>query len=211
MTKLLDKVIVGILALFIIGVLVLSYINYEPIEPEETLFPITNAVALAQFQAEYIDIDFPCEGVETDENGIVVLKYEWMSSLEYNSEINEYGYYGSAMQTNTGEEILLTGFAHFAECRTIEEWYDAEQTQPKSGHVYYSYMFDPNNGFTYQLTCNYPKFPDVCPKDENGDFVWIGFGNLEGNPDYETYIALEIIPSVNAGLQPLDAGTEVFY
>ena len=77
---------------FLVAVVILTFIAITGQDKEESIFPITEAVALEQFQVEYIDIDFPCEGEELDENGTVVLEYEWASSLDYNAGINEYGY-----------------------------------------------------------------------------------------------------------------------
>ena len=61
---------------------------------------------------------------------------------------------------------------------------------PVSGHFAWRVIVDPNNHWIQELTCSYEEFPELCPKDETGEYVWIRNSILD-NPDGEAYNALD--------------------
>lgn len=157
-----------------------------PVEDESPLdrfLPVNTETKAMGFTYEIMD--FPCEGNSPDGYPL-----SFRTSIPYDQELNKYGYYGNTATTLLDGVPTVIGFSSLVECLTTEEWYDEEKTKPKSGHVVFQFMFDPNNGFIQQLQCDYTKYPDYCPKDEDGDYIFIPYSGNTENPDYETYKAL---------------------
>ena len=151
--------------------------------PLTEFLPVNTEARMVGFTNELIG--FPCEGLSPD--GFPLTE---QSTLIFESVADEYGYFGARGTTLLDGVPKIVQYTELVECRTTEEWYDVEQTKPKSGHMVFQLMFDPNNGWIQQQQCDYFKYPAHCPKDDNGNFVFIGRQSPLDNPDSETYQTL---------------------
>jgi hypothetical protein len=142
------------------------------LEPEETgPTPIKTAAEAQQFSNDLLG--FECTG----EN------MRFTTTIQEDATKNEYGYYGNpGWRVLEGEEKIVT-FISFAECL------DTNNQQEQK--TIYQLMFNPNNHWILQQTCDYINYPDQCPKDENGDYIWIGVRDTLNDPDTETYQTIQ--------------------
>ena len=146
----------------------------EPCEvcPEEPSFePLKTSFEVRDFAVGEL---FPCvyEGDDPD------VEYRYQSTDDFPLPLDEYGYYGYPSTTVRPD---ATG-----------------RLVPASGHQVWRLIVDPNNGWIQELVCDYNTFPDKCPKDENGEYIWIRESPFD-NPDAETYQALPTGDSMTVG------------
>ena len=176
-----------LVACVVLGIVI--YASYEEVEdpvvvdPLDKFLPVNSETRAVGFTNAILE--FPCEGLSSDGFPLT-----FSTSVPYDQEVNEYGYYGNRVTTLIDGESTIVGFVSFVECFVTNEWYDEEHTKPKSGSVVYQLNFDPNNGYIAEEICDYITYPDFCPKDENGEFVFIGYRGWKENLDYETYKAI---------------------
>ena len=126
------------------------------------------------------------------------------SSIPYQKEKNEYGFYGGPMSTVEDGENMVIGMISMVECRVVDEYEevtgitdpekcrkawgkikDGKCMRPSSGHIKFSFRFDPNNGFIYMLYIH-PDF--VTPKTKAiADKYYGQMKPAEENPDFDLY------------------------
>jgi len=159
-------------ALFVIAVLAIV----ASLQIPSGKFPIRTGEEIKDYAYEVLGL--PCEG----EN----VYYE--SSINYTDQMepDEFGYYGLRATSVIDGKVRIVGYITFAECRVVDEYYP--DGRPKKGTFLWRLYFDPNNGWIQQETCNWERL-DNCPKDENGEYIWIN-RDFKENPDYQKYLQL---------------------
>ena len=111
------------------------------------------------------------------------------STIPHDNIPDSHGYYGNKVSTIIDGKSLTVSYMSFLECRKITE--RDEQGREVRGTTVFSLMFNPNNHWIIQQTCDYMGYPEHCPKDEAGDYVWIGMRSTLNDPDTETYQGLK--------------------
>jgi len=146
------------------------------LEPTSNVEPIRTAAEAEAFSNSLLG--FECVGNNT----------QFQTTLPHDISQDEYSLYGTpGWRVLEGVETIVT-YLSFTECTEAFAWYDDGRI--KSSHTIYSLMFNPNNKWVMQQTCDYIGYPERCPKDEAGDYVWIGMRDTLNDPDTETYQAL---------------------
>jgi len=109
----------------------------------------------------------------TNSNGIdkesMIWQYEERQCMDTPSMkwISEMEQKQTARATRCNRSTIV-GYIMLFECKLIDEWYP--DGTPAGGKVGLDFRFDPNNGFIYQLMCNYIRY-DNCPVKEHIDTV----------------------------------------
>ena len=163
-------IIISVIALIVV-------LSSGPIDVND-FTPITTEAQAKEFVNTFIN--FPCEGTSPDGYKMV-----FRTSIPYDNHPDEFGYYGNKGTTVIDGVSKIVTYDSFAECYVITDYYP-DGTE-KSGHMVYQLYFDPNNGWVQAETCDYVHYPDKCPKDSNGDYVFIGMRDSRDNPDTKIY------------------------
>lgn len=157
--------------------------------------PETPDLSTEELVREYLEEAF---GLTMDEENDI-----FQTSIPYQSELNEYGYYGAPVSTLIDDVPMIIGMIAMAECQVVDEyqdvpdadteekcakrvfgkWKDGKCIMPKSGHFKFRFEFDPNNGFIYLFWVH----PDYL-RDDIKDLLVTERRPMSENPDYEKYL-----------------------
>ena len=149
------------------------------LEPTSNVQPIRTAAEAEAFSNELLG--FECDGNNTT----------FQSTIPRDNEQDKYSLYGNpGWRIVDGTETIVT-YISYTECTKAIAWDD--EGRVKTAHTIYSLMFNPNNKWVMQQTCDYVTYPESCPKNEEGDFIWIGMKDTLNDPDTLKYQSLNAV------------------